>query len=117
MVKIAVASTDGKVVNQHFGKADTFYILALDDELKSYTLSEIRKVQPVCYGGDHDLSQLQEAVKNLSDCTYLIASRIGLRAKLEFEQQGIRVFELPDLIPNAIERLARYVALEKLLQG
>lgn len=31
MAKIAVASTDGKVVNQHFGRADTFYILETDE--------------------------------------------------------------------------------------
>ena len=37
--KVAFASTDGKVVNEHFGRARQFHIVEIDD--KDYKLERI----------------------------------------------------------------------------
>lgn len=55
---IAVASSDGIVVNNHFGKARTFYIYEEKDDKITYV--EKREVEPVCNGGNHDDDRLQE---------------------------------------------------------
>ncbi len=114
MVKIAVASTDGKVVNQHFGRADKFYILATDEDTADYFLDELRNVNPVCHGGDHEEGQMEHAVNNLSDCHIVLVSRIGMRARNEFERIGIEVFEIPQIIDKAVEQLICYRKVQKL---
>lgn len=107
MVKIAVASTDGKLINQHFGKADTFYILEIGDKNVKYKVAEIRKTKPVCAGGDHGEDDLAETVAKLADCSIVLVSRIGMRARIELETSGIEVFEAPGVIEEAVDGLLR----------
>lgn len=115
MVKIAVASTDGKVVNQHFGRANKFYILETDEDTAEFKLSEERNAVPVCHGGDHEENQMKQAVSNLSDCQYVLVSRIGMRARNELETLGIEVYEIPGVIDEAVDKLIRYIKIQKLL--
>ena len=112
--RIAIASTDGKVVNQHFGRADTFYIVEADSIDRTYEYRETRKLLPVCEGGYHDDKSLLETVQQLKDCRYVLVSRIGYLAQLVLEQNGIGVFELPGLIPEVIPKLATYIELQVL---
>ena len=56
--KIAVASSDGIVVNTHFGRAKVFYIYRIDDEEQMHFL-EKRSVTPVCETGNHDNEKLK----------------------------------------------------------
>lgn len=114
-VKIAVASTDGKVVNQHFGRAEKFYIIAADRKSLTFRCEEERSVIPVCHGGDHEDRAMEQAVKNLSDCQYVLVSRIGMRARNECEKNGIVVFEIPDEIEKAVEKLLKYVEIQRML--
>ena len=44
--KIAVATSDGIVVNQHFGHADKFYIYEIQDDI--FTKVEVRQTAPAC---------------------------------------------------------------------
>ena len=55
--RVALASTDGETVNQHYGRADLFYIYLVDDE-EGYDLIEKRKVLPVCRDGGHIASEM-----------------------------------------------------------
>lgn len=112
--KIAVASTDGKVVNQHFGKADQFYIIRVDDQSK-YELTELRELPPVCQGGDHDDDAMQRNIKALADCEYVLVSRIGQRAENELQGQGIGVYVIPDMIEDALNKLISYVEIDKII--
>lgn len=86
--KAAIASSDGIVVNQHFGRADTFYIYEIDERGK-YVLLEKRNAVPICKGGNHDNSELENNMKKLSDCRYILVSRIGKRAEIAARQLGI----------------------------
>jgi predicted Fe-Mo cluster-binding NifX family protein len=88
-MKTAIASTDGKVVNQHFGRADKFYIVDVNEDTYEFRLTEERKTVPVCQSGDHNDTDMAEAVERLSDCDSVLVSRIGIRAKNEFEKRGI----------------------------
>lgn len=112
--RIGVASSDGKVVNEHFGRATQFTIIDVDDE-QSIQVVELRKVTPFCQGGNHDEDQLEAAVKNLEDCKYLIVARIGQGAQYALEQHGIEVFELPMLIEDAVKKLIAYIEIQQML--
>ncbi len=57
--RIGIASSDGIVVNQHFGRARQFQIVDVEDNGNIHFV-EIRKVCPVCDGGTHDDRQLKE---------------------------------------------------------
>ncbi|MBD5543356.1 MAG: dinitrogenase iron-molybdenum cofactor biosynthesis protein [Lachnospiraceae bacterium] len=117
MVRIAVASTDGKLVNQHFGRADRFYILETEEDTAEFKLAEERNTVPVCVNGDHEENQMEQAASNLSDCQYVLVSRIGMRARNELEARGLKVYEMPGIIEESVDKLIRYIKVQKLLDG
>lgn len=111
--KIAVASSDGIVVNNHFGKAGTFYIYQVNDSENPRFL-EIRTVTPVCDGGDHDDAKLKTNLEKISDCRYLLVSRIGRGAAAMAEEFGIEGYEIPGIIGESIEQLIKYIKIKNL---
>lgn len=111
--KIAVASSDGIVVNRHFGRADAFYIYEVD-EGGGYLLLETRNAAPVCSGGNHDDNELCCNISKLSDCKYVLVSRIGTVAADRAEQAGLIPMELPGTIEESIDRLIAYEKVQNL---
>ena len=109
---IAVASSDGIVVNNHFGKARAFHIFEVKDDIP--TLKEVRTLPPVCEMGDHDEKRLLDNVGKLSDCTHLLASRIGERARAALESNGISCYEIPGIISESIDKLIKYEKVKEL---
>ena len=115
--KIAVASTDGKVINQHFGRAEAFYIVEADSGGMTFTYKESRKTVPVCRGQEHDESQLKAVAAMLEDCDYILVSRIGSGARAALDQNNIEAFELPGFIEDSIRKLLAYIEVQKILSG
>lgn len=112
--KIAVASSDGIVVNRHFGHAREFYIYEIaGDDVK---LLGIRKVEPVCQGGNHDDRRLSETIDKIGDCKYLLVSRIGHGAAAAAEQRGVIPYEIPGMIEESIQQLLNYRKIKKLFE-
>jgi predicted Fe-Mo cluster-binding NifX family protein len=103
-MRIAVASSDGKMVNQHFGRAEQFLILDVQDE--AIEVVEVRKIMPSCgsseYSG-HDDNTLTRAVALIADCEAVLCSRIGLGAQGELRRQGIQPVETGDFIEASIQ--------------
>lgn len=114
MYRIGVATSDGIVVNEHFGRASRFLILDIEEDGSIRTV-ENRTVTPVCEGGNHDDEKLAENVKCLSDCRYLLVSRIGQGAANALEQQGVLAYELPGIIEESVQKLLSYVKIQSLL--
>lgn len=112
--KIAAASSDGIVVNQHFGRADRFLIFKVNGS--DYNFTEIRTVEPVCSYGNHDDGKLLENLRNIQDCKYLIVSRIGVGASTQAEQLGITQMELPDMIEESIRKVISFEQIQNLFE-
>ena len=112
--KIAVASSDGIVVNSHFGRAKRFCIFALKNGKLEHL--ETREVVPVCEMGTHDEAVLKENVERLSDCTHILAARIGDGARAIIESYGINVYELPGEIAESVDKMIRYEMVNKLFE-
>lgn len=87
-MKVAVASSDGIVINTHFGRADTFYIYETRKDAKEQLL-EVRKGKPFCHGGEHEDSDLLDAVRLLADCEKIYVLQIGYGAEKELREHGI----------------------------
>ncbi|MFT4145624.1 MAG: NifB/NifX family molybdenum-iron cluster-binding protein [Mobilitalea sp.] len=105
--RIAVASTDGKVVNEHFGRADSFLIVDIFDD-GTYKLVETRSVTPLCNNGEHTEDSMYYSVMALNDCAAVVVARIGVTAKKALEINKISVFEITDYIDIVIKKLFDY---------
>jgi len=104
--RIAVASTDGKTINEHFGKAASFLIYDLGKE--SRTFVEKRSVTPLNCESEHTEESLASNIEALKDCTAVVVVKIGGPVKRAFEINGISIFEKTDSIDNALSKLAAY---------
>ena len=113
---VAAASSDGIVVNNHFGKAGLFYIYEVDDEGNTKCI-ENRRLTPVCEGGNHDENRLKENLEKLKDCKYILVSRIGNGAAMMAEKFGITPMELPGIIAESIEELIKYRKIQNLFSA
>jgi predicted Fe-Mo cluster-binding NifX family protein len=105
--KVAISSTDGKVVNQHFGHTEKFLIIRVDEK-KQYRFLEDRSVEAPCSAGGHDESALEKAVLAVADCRYVLCAQIGGGAEHVLEIQGIRAIAVRDFIENAMQKIIAY---------
>ena len=104
-VKIAIASSDGVTVNEHFGRARCFRIYHLHDS--GYEFVELRESIPVCSGHAHDDDALTRTAEALSDCRGVVAAQIGAGAIDALLMNRIMAFTLPGPIDKAIEALVK----------
>ncbi|WP_024834619.1 NifB/NifX family molybdenum-iron cluster-binding protein [Ruminiclostridium josui] len=102
--KIAVASSDGKVVNQHFGHCRQFLIFETDDTGK-WEFIEKRDTSPACNSGEHSEVSMQQVVKLLEDCKAVVAAQIGLGAVQALMLSKIRAFNAVGLIEQVLEKV------------
>lgn len=106
--KVAVASSDGKFINRHFGHSKEFLIFNVDGE--NFQFLEHRENAPPCTGQEHHDDRLARSVDLLSDCRVVLASQIGPGAAKFLLSRGIQPYVLPDFIEDALKRL---IALKK----
>jgi predicted Fe-Mo cluster-binding NifX family protein len=104
--KIAVASSDGKVVNQHFGRATKFLIFEI--EAGEFKFLELLDAKPFCNHGEHDDNKLSNAVDALKGCRAVLVSQIGNGAAQALSSKGIAVFDIHTFIDDALRKLINY---------
>ncbi len=103
--RIAVASTDGIVVNQHFGHAQQFHIIEIDPENLTYSYAGTRVTERVCQGHFHNDSSFDKVIDVLSDVHAVIVAKIGQGASQQLESRGLTVYEAPFPIEPLIEKI------------
>ena len=97
VVLVAVASSGGGRVNQHFGRAEEFWIYEAGPGWARFV--QARNVRRFCsglLGCDDDPSALGKLVSMLSDCAAVIATDIGPRPREALEKVGIRCITVGD---------------------
>jgi Dinitrogenase iron-molybdenum cofactor. len=107
--RVAVASRDGKVINEHFGRASEFLIADVYRD-GSYKFIEKRTVKPLCSAGTHSDEALLSHISVLRDCIAVLAAQTGPSARRALEMNGIPVFDIPDYIDTTLQKLAGYFA-------
>jgi nitrogen fixation protein NifB len=90
-VLVAVATTGGGKVNQHFGHADEFQIYELT--ATSTTFIGHRRVDLYCQGGFGEDEQLPSIVNAINDCHAVLVSKIGACPRDELKAAGIEPVE------------------------
>jgi nitrogen fixation protein NifB len=89
-VLMAVATTGGGVVNQHFGHAREFLIYEADSQ--DVRFIGHRKVDLYCSGGDtcgDAETALAKTIRTLSGCEAVLCSKIGYEPWEQLEHAGI----------------------------
>ncbi len=104
--KVAIASTDGKVINQHFGKADRFHIVEISEE-GSYQYIGTQNVVPGCNGGSHDTNAFDDILNSLKDVQVFLVSRIGEGAAAYLEQNDKIVYQAPYMIDQVLDKIIK----------
>ena len=97
-MKIAIVSTDGTNVNDHFGKAEKFLIYEKDDT--GLVKVEERKSVPLSVNDpDHlfDKSRFDQICNVIHDCEKVVMTRIGDVPKEKLVEKGIEpiIFDGP----------------------
>lgn len=104
---VAVSSSDGVMIDQHFGRTTEFHIFRVEDN-ENFRLVERRVVMPPCREGEHDPSQMAAAVAALSDCKYVLSAQIGRGAQVALQASGMIPLEIMHLIDYAMEKVMIY---------
>ena len=107
-IRIAVASRDGKFVNEHFGRAERFFIAELDMQNHDWKYLEERTAAKCCHSGEHEESAFTAVSRILADCQAIVISKIGYGASAYMESAGFELFEAGMPIEDALQKLDKY---------
>jgi len=92
--KIAVTSSYGKLVDQHFGHAERFLVYTMAG--RKISLVESRSVQKYCLGMtecEQEKGRRDGIVQSILDCDAVLTMRIGENAKNRLAADGIESVE------------------------
>ena len=133
-VRIAAGSSDGIVIDQHFGSCNKFYIFELIED-GNFNILDIREgiynkegfletydeVKALgcnenssggcgsgCSPKEHNNDDLYSKVKLLNDCDMVLINRIGKFAEKLLLKNGISALEAEGDIKEAFSRLFKY---------
>lgn len=107
--RVAAASIDGVLINEHFGRSRWFYIIDIQKDGTGISV-ERRPVTPLCHSGEHTEAGMASCFEVLKDCVAVLAAKIGSPARKRLEMGGIAVYEEPATIEEAVRKLAAYYA-------
>ena len=99
---IAVASTDGKVIDSHFAQAECFYVYEIADG--RYKLIEKRDIAAAL---THSEAAFDKVRQLLYDCDAIVVSKVGFGAAQYLLEKGLRVFEAPYAVSDVLNKFAR----------
>lgn len=104
---VAVASKDGKIINQHFGHAERFLIYKAGSEKIEFV--EERPVNQYCLGMetyDHPFEEdrFMDVVNVIEDCRFVLASKIGPTPETRLRRFGISPVMMYDFIEDGIQK-------------
>ena len=105
---IAVASKDGRDINQHFGHAERFLIYDVGEG--DAKLIDERKVERYCsYDQDHPLRAhiLVAIAEALAGCRAVVCAQIGQGPQMEMERLGIDTFVADGPIKTTLVELVK----------
>lgn len=105
---IAVASKDGKEINQHFGHAERFLVYEVEGvEAK---LVDEKKVERYCsYEPNHPMrAPLLKAIADaLQGCRAIVCAQVGQAPQMEMERLGLETFVAEGAIKPTLVELAK----------
>jgi predicted Fe-Mo cluster-binding NifX family protein len=109
MLRAAIASNDGVSVNEHFGKAEEFYIYEIEYGVPFFL--EKRKTRKYSQGKEthsYNRNRFEDVYKSIMDCDFIVVNKIGAKPKEELRARGVGSFisdkKIKSLIFNNIKK-------------
>ena len=103
MARLAVATSDGFTVNEHFGHAKFFRVYDINQS--AYDFIEVRDAVAACqHRLGHDTTRFDKIIELLSDCDALLVQKIGEGAAAYLIAKNVRVFEVSGSIDAVLEK-------------
>jgi nitrogen fixation protein NifX len=116
MVKVAVATSDGVSINEHFGQAVAFHLFAVEDDGTFQSL-EVRAIK----NAPRDQARTRSAettVEQLRDVEVVLANQIGPGAAANLSGRGIKSFAVRGRIDRVLTAFGkRHQLLEVEIPG
>jgi len=109
-LRFAVASRDGRVVDEHFGQAENFYIYESDGN--TVHCVDIRNVEKYCSGDDCESDRRNRVFEMIDDCDAVLCTRIGVTPAGRLKAFGMQVFTDYDYTQAAVLSFARKMLSE-----
>lgn len=123
--KIAVASSDGKNINETFGSAKSFIIYEVTDDVYRQSeerifQSEMTDISPDncnqkgcgssdgCGAGCGVHGEISEKVEIISDCRTVVCKKIGFHVQKLLERKAISAFDVSCSIEEALSKITDY---------
>ena len=108
LMRFAVASKNGAIVDLHFGHADKFYIYESDETETRFV--ETRSVSKYCDDSGCDKEdKWASVIRAVSDCDAVLALRIGPVPEKRLQENGIDVIITYERVETAVNQAAKRV--------
>ncbi len=104
-MRIAVVSTDGKVIDLHFGDANRFLIYKIEDGKGKF--QEIRE-KTVMHLNNHQ-ERWVASIDLINDCKAVLCSRIGNEPTIELRKLGIKPIQLDCDVKEAVDECSKHL--------
>ena len=104
-MKIAVASTDGKLVDLHFGDANKFLIFEIEDGEGKF--HEIREKTDLPLNNHTD--RWLASIDLINDCKAVICNKIGNEPTIELRKIGIKPIKLECEVNKAVKECSKHL--------
>jgi predicted Fe-Mo cluster-binding NifX family protein len=100
--RFAVCSKNGKLIDEHFGKAARFYIYDYKDE--AITFVETRAIEQYSRGTREEKAagRIYKLIRAIEDCNCVIALRIGICPSNALKEKNIDIYTTYNLIEDGI---------------
>jgi nitrogen fixation protein NifX len=104
-LKIAVASTDGKIVDLHFGDADHFLIFKIEEGEGKFQEIREKTVMPL----NNHQERWVASIDLINDCKAVLCSKIGNEPTVELRKLGIKPIQLDCDVKEAVNECSKHL--------
>lgn len=104
--KVAVASNDGKFVNEHFGRAEKFMIYEIYDD-ETYKFLETRDSSISCIGEGNNQNARSKVIDLISDVKTVLVANVGPGAIDDLINNNIKPYATSFDIDSALNELIK----------
>lgn len=106
-MKIAVASSDGNIVDLHLGDANHFLIYEIHQ--KEGKFQEIREKTNLPLANHTD--RWMASIDLINDCKAVICNKIGKEPAIELRKMGIKPIELDCTVKEALSECSKHLLI------
>lgn len=108
-MKIAIASTDGKEVDTHFGKSNSLYIYEYDEDKNESKFLEHRTIE-IDSKSKH---QNQKIIEKIKDCEVVISAKHGVKSGIYAKDAGLKLVDDVGFVEEVLKRYTDHVNFMK----